>query len=457
VQFYELDDTLTDDLSRFVGSALGAGDYALVIATPAHRASLVDCLDSRGIDVGRAVEEGRLVALDAAEILELIMHDGYVDADRFAGLIGPLVDRGASSSSKSRVVAFGEMVALLWDAGNIAAALRLEALWNNLGQTHNFDLLCAYPMRLFARESDGSCLELICDAHSEVIPAESYSALDAESRLRAIALLQQKAQALESEIEERARVETALQRREAELEDALAARDEFLTVAAHELKTPLTGLRLTTQVLQRRFKEGPVETSNLEQFIERLDRQTRKLTFLVEQLLDISRLKREHLTLQISKVDLAGLVVSAIETLVPSGERQILLPADQGSLWAEVDEFRIEQVVANLIDNAMKYSPHGGPIEVGLDLVDEAWARISVRDYGMGIPADALERVFEPFFRVPHSDAPPGNGLGLHICHQIVELHGGSIHCEQAEGCGTRFIITVPLRQPVSHSDLLIA
>ena len=224
VQFYAEDASLLDGLGRFIGSAIGAGDGAIVIATKAHRDGLAQRLQADGLDVKVAQKHGRYVALDAAETLSAFMVDGFPDATRFTQVMGPVVSgaKAASRSEHSRVAAFGEMVALLWAEGRCEAALRLEQLWNELSKTHSFYLRCAYPMSGFYREGHGDPLLKICAEHSSVIPVESYTSLiSEEDRLRSITILQQKALALEAEVTERKEVQKNLERREAELADFL--------------------------------------------------------------------------------------------------------------------------------------------------------------------------------------------------------------------------------------------
>ena len=138
VQFYSDDTFLLDETSRFIGSALGGGDAGLVIATQAHREGLARRLEVHGLDLAHAGTQGRYVALDAATMLATIMRDGWLDAARFADLLGGVLARATAAATGEcpRVVAFGDMVALLEAEGKPEAAIRLEHLWNDLVQTH---------------------------------------------------------------------------------------------------------------------------------------------------------------------------------------------------------------------------------------------------------------------------------------------------------------------------------
>lgn len=178
------------------------GDAAVIIATQAHLDGLADRLASRALNVSKAVREGRYIALDAAKTLAKFMRNGQPDPDAFAATIGAVLARAnaAAESQDSRVVAFGEMVALLWAEGNIDAAIKLEQLWNDLARQHAFSLRCAYPITAFRDETHAAPFLKICCEHSAVIPGESYTGLASEQdRLRNIAELQQKAEALETE------------------------------------------------------------------------------------------------------------------------------------------------------------------------------------------------------------------------------------------------------------------
>jgi signal transduction histidine kinase len=213
-QFYTDDTFLLESLSRFIGTALGAGDAAIVIATPAHRDGLARILKSRGLDTSSALKTGRYVSLDAAATLSKFLVDGWPDATLFTNVVGGLLARTKSKSdgNDQRIAVFGEMVSLLWSQGKLDAALHLEQLWTYLAKTHTFSLRCAYPMAGFDRHEHGDLFQKICAEHTGVIPNESYTSLDDEERrLRNITHLQQRAQALENEVIERKRAEHELQ------------------------------------------------------------------------------------------------------------------------------------------------------------------------------------------------------------------------------------------------------
>ncbi len=224
VQFYSEDATLLESISRSIGTALGAGDAAVVIASKVHRDGLSRLLKERGFDVASAIRRGRYVVLDAAETLSKFMRDGWPDAARFAALAGGICEqaKAASEGDPPRVAVFGEMVALLWAEGKPEAAIRLEQLWNDLAQKHSFALRCAYPITAFNRDEYDEPFLRICAGHTAVIPGESYTTLlTEEERLRGITRLQQKAQALEAARTEREEAQNSLRGKQAELADFL--------------------------------------------------------------------------------------------------------------------------------------------------------------------------------------------------------------------------------------------
>jgi signal transduction histidine kinase/ActR/RegA family two-component response regulator len=207
VQFYEAESFLAETVARELADALNAGAACAVFATKRHRDAIDERLRRLGIDVATARARDRYVTMDAAETLAAIVDDGEPDEARFADVVGRSIDRTAHAAPRIHV--FGEMVALLVAAGKQEAAVRLERLWNGyLARWRGtVSLLCAYPLQALAQKADGDVLAAVCAEHATVAPAESYATIgDDAERARVIAVLQQKAHALEAEIAQRAAV-----------------------------------------------------------------------------------------------------------------------------------------------------------------------------------------------------------------------------------------------------------
>jgi PAS domain S-box-containing protein len=206
VQFYSDESFLLSASATFLETTLRAGGVALLLATPEHLAALEHRITVDGVDVTSAILNGRYHAFDAHDTLRVFMVDGWPDAARFTKTIGDYIEqaRANAGDSNARVAAFGELVAILCAQGKMAAAARLEELWNELSQTRDFSLLCAYPMPVFDRSEHSESFRQICAAHTHVVPTESYSTLTTDQeRSRNIAYLQQRVQALEPEIAKR--------------------------------------------------------------------------------------------------------------------------------------------------------------------------------------------------------------------------------------------------------------
>jgi signal transduction histidine kinase len=434
VQFCESDAFLVKSLSEFIGTGLMVGDACIVLATQSHRESLEERLKAEGLLVSVARARDQYVSMDAATLSQ-IMVDGTVEPGRFAGVIGSVIEQAARGGRRVRV--FGELVALLWAGGNRTEAIRLEELWNDLAATHSFSLFCAYPMQDFDGEAYGVEFAEICKQHAHVIPGESYAALDnSDERLRTIALLQQKANSLEIEVEERKRVEQAL--RESE-----ARKDEFISMASHELKTPVTSLKGFTRVLQNRLKKQANEESL--KYLASIDRQVNKLTKLVNEMLDISKIQQGKLDYRAERFDLDTLVHEIVGDLQAGTSTHQLLIA--GSTKAQVcgDRDRIGQALINLVTNAIKYSPHSDEVLVRISQ-DAENAIVSVQDSGIGIAPAYHEQIFERFYQVTDAEEKtyPGLGMGLYISSEIIKRHHGRIWVESKKEAGSTFSFCLP-------------
>lgn len=240
--------------------------------------------------------------------------------------------------------------------------------------------------------------------------------------------------------------EARLARQEAAISEAtLRAQDEFLSVAAHELRTPVTSLRIGAQLLLRRLSEGAeLDIAHFEHGLRTIDRQSSKLTNLITQLLDSVRIRADQLQLHRKRVDLVDLISSEVELAQARTVRHTLTFASPPMLMATVDPLRFEQVMTNLLDNAVKYSPDGGPIEVELAENSPGIIRITVRDEGVGVPLEHRPHLFEQYYRAHADDHRSGVGLGLHISREIIVRHGGRIWAEFPPEGGTRMVVEIP-------------
>lgn len=235
-------------------------------------------------------------------------------------------------------------------------------------------------------------------------------------------------------------------------EEAVRVREQFLSIASHELKTPLTTLKVTLQLLDRQFRQPDPDRNRVETHLNRLWEQFDRLETLVEELLDASRIQQGRLELRPEPVDLVSLVEQVIDRFEYAPERkpehQIVLEAP-AAITGSWDPSRLDQVVTNLVSNALKYSPDGSEVRVSLQQSD-SHAMLVVSDQGIGIASEDRKRLFQPFVR---SDvvrgSVSGTGLGLYITARIVEQHGGKIRVQSEQGDGSTFTVHFPLAAPV--------
>jgi two-component system sensor histidine kinase VicK len=229
-----------------------------------------------------------------------------------------------------------------------------------------------------------------------------------------------------------------------EAEEAVRVREDFLTIASHELKTPLTPLALRLANLERRLERGePVDLGALRHARQHLLR----LTTLINDLLDASRIESGGLALHSQPARLDALVEHVIHVMdgAHGPEHRIDFRPPSAHVQVLGDPYRLEQVITNLLENALKYSPDGGTIHVELETRGDL-ALLSVRDPGIGIPADQQQHLFERYFRARNvsTHSYGGLGLGLYICRDIVERHGGRIWVESEVGRGSTFYVALP-------------
>lgn len=230
-------------------------------------------------------------------------------------------------------------------------------------------------------------------------------------------------------------------------------KDEFLSIAAHELRTPITSLKGYAQLLQRAALrgDGGLEPATVSERLAAMMRQIERLADLVDDLLEVSRIQTGRLALRLETVELGELVEQVTERFREDptlAQRHAIEVRDvKQPLIGNWDPGRLDQVLSNLITNAIKYSPSGGSIRIRLGRSGEM-ARVSISDQGIGIPADERAKLFQPFARAANASIRNfgGIGLGLFISRDIIERHGGQIWLESEEGKGSTFYFTLPLR-----------
>src|SRR6266702_6422836 len=448
VQFYESEVFLLDSLSGFIDTGLSAGDACIVIATKAHRERLEERLKAKGLDLIAAHTRGEYIALDAVETLSKFMVDGLPEPQRFLEIIGSIIRQ--AGEGRLRVRAFGEMVALLWEEGNQAGAIHLEELWNDLAGIHSFSLFCAYPMhgfgkaeslhaevmerkeaekalriseiryrRLFEAARDGVLIldprtrkildanpfmeELLGYTREELIGKELFEIglhkdeqanQDAFRKLQENHYIRYEDLPLKTKRGERRDIEVVANLYEEEdkpiiqynIRDISARKklerqkDEFISMASHELKTPVTSLKGFLNLLQRRLT-SPEDEKELH-YLARMNAQVHKLAKLINHLLLESQTQAE----------------------------------------AFGDRDRLGQVLINLLNNAIKYSPQASTVLVRVTK-DQNNALVSVQDFGIGIAKEHQQKIFERFYQVtdPEERTYPGLGIGLYISLEIVK------------------------------------
>ena len=551
VHFYESDRSLYNSMNTFIGEGLRAGDTCIVISTREHYERFQERLKENDPDGIAVWKQGACIWLDAAEMLAQFMVDGLPERERFMAVVGSVIAQTEKDQCHVRV--FGEMVALLWMQGNQAAAICLEELWNDLHhQGYTFSLLCGYPMHSFDGQAYGTPFLEICRQHSHIIPVEHDNLLaQPDEQVRAVTLLQQKANSLALEIAQREEVEQRLAAIVESSDDAIVSKnldgiirswnaaaerlfgysaaeavgkhitliippelyheeeeiikklrqgiriqhfetvrlkkdgtlievslsispvkdrtgkivgaakiardiserrelerrkDAFISMASHELKTPVTALKGFTQVLHRRFKKRNDEESL--RLLARMDAQINKQTRLISEMLDLSKMKTGQLAYRMEPFDLAELVEEIVEQVQGTTSIHHLLLEETVTAQLYGDRDRIGQVLMNLLTNAIKYSRDADSVIVRM-AIREGNVEVSVQDFGIGIAPMYREKIFERFYQVAETGEQtyPGLGIGLYIASEIVRRHEGSITVESEKGKGSTFRVSFPLKE----------
>jgi signal transduction histidine kinase len=464
VQFYHSTDFVNDAVATYLAEGLERSQPIVVIATDSRIDSVQWRLANRGYDVDLAHRRGDLVLMDARQVLWSFMVGSLPDERRFQANVGRVIERCARLRPGVPVRAYGEMVDLLWRDGNRRGALRVEELWNELARRHSFSLLCAYAMSNFQRESDAEEFSSVCQAHQHVRAAESYdAAADAATRARQIGVLQQRAQALEHEIEERTNLERALRealaaqlRIEEELswmkdeaERASEAKSQFLAVVSHELRTPLNAIVGYQDLLSLEL-EGPL-TVGQRGYLTRIRGASEQLLRLIDQILSLSRIEAGREGLALERIDVTTVAEQVVAMVQPAAAAKGLalrLNAPRTPVERISDAGKLRQILLNLLSNAVKFTECGG-VEVVV-AYEGMRVAVHVRDTGPGIPESDRDRIFEPFAQVDASATRRhgGTGLGLPVSRELALMLGGEVRVDSVYGEGSTFTLELPATPP---------
>ncbi len=342
---------------------------------------------------------------------------------------------GTSAYRKELVITSDTFTDPLWkDYRALAANYNLHACWSNPILDHENRVLGTFAMYFSeSRAPTHDELQLVRDATG------------------AAALTIEYVRTVENLAESERRERTARQ----EAERSVKLHDDFLAIASHELKTPLTPLKMYLQLLRHALRDIQLpqtrQSDLLLNALENTDREYNRLLNLIDDLLDVSRITVGRLLLSRERCDLSRITRNTVARFAPEIERAkctIRLSAPI-AVEGEWDPARLEQIVTNLITNALKYGS-GLPIEVEVTTVSKSQtARLEVRDQGIGVAAEDREKIFDRFVRVAPIQNYGGLGLGLYIVKQIVNAHHGRISVESGPGAGASFIVELPLH-PIS-------
>lgn len=267
---------------------------------------------------------------------------------------------------------------------------------------------------------------------------------DLTERKRAEDALQTAYRDLEARVQART-AELALAKDQAER--AVRARDEFLSIASHELRTPLTSLKLKSELARRKLRtqaDPSPAASAMAAYVHSTDEQIDRLARLTEDMLDMTRISQGTLALLPETLDLGAAARSSVDRMRDQFEEK-RTPIDcdvRGSVLIAADPLRIEQVIVNLLSNALRYAP-GSPVHVRV-WTEGTRARLSVQDHGPGIAPESQEQIFNRYERLAPSESVHGLGIGLYLSRSIVRAHDGRIFVESELGQGARFVVDLP-------------
>ncbi len=357
--------------------------------------------------------------------------DGVFQSEPFLELIGNKIVDASKDHRPVRI--FGELVALLWAEEKRREAIQLEAYWNTWLKKYPFQLMCAYPLHDLSRQAYERDFVELCQSHTHVIPTESYTAFTSEdASLRTVALLQQQTASLRVEQEERLAAQRLAQ-----------AKDQFLSMASHELKTPLTSLQGFLALVQKYETTQAGGNDTILRCLSLMKSQIERMTRLIGDLFDVSQMQAGTLTYQHAPFAIDALVQESVETVQATTSTHLLHLEGLCAAHVNGDRDRIEQVIINLLNNAIKYSPNADRVIMRVER-NIGFVHLYIQDFGMGIAPEHQHKIFEQFYRVKQTQKISGLGIGLFICREIVQHHQGQLWVESAPDYGTTFHMILP-------------
>lgn len=443
VQLYETDAFLVTAVRDFLVPALEQGDAAIAVATAAHRDQLAESLTQAGFDVAALRDRGLYTDLDAGELLNTFMLGGSPDRTLFQKNVGTLIAQASAGGRSVRV--FGEMVARLWAEGDVAAALALEDLWNELAESHAFSLFCGYPMTAFEQEAATLAFTKVCEQHSHVRPSESFTGnTDNEELMRNVAVLQQRAQVGMFESQALREKQAELQQALARLEELDRLRNDFIAMVVHDIRSPNAIVIGFLEILRTNWRDFPDD--QIDELLSKGVDSARQVARIVSDMLTVAKLEAREFTFDVQSVDLTQCIYRTVAAVTEATSRTIDVEVPGNLPRVTADEARQMQILNNLLTNAIKFSSPESAVSVTA-VASGGEVVVGVRDEGIGIPTAEIPRLFRRFTRVDdpsHRDVK-GTGLGLYISKGLVEGQGGRIWVDSEVGRGSEFNYTVPI------------
>lgn len=433
---YETPEQQWDAMVPYVAQGLARNEACLYIVDDRCLDEVRQALLVKGVSVDEHVRSGQLLF---ATKREAYLRSGSFDPEAMVSFF----DQAAREAVAAGRSGFRIAAEMTWALGTECGCERLieyEARLNHFFPGSHASAVCQYNRKRFGAGVIRDVLRThpLAIVGSQVCPNLYYEnpslVLEPEATEQRVEWMIHQLQRFRSS--------------ERKLERAIQTRDEFLSVASHELNTPLTSLKLQVQSLTRTLKRGDLSAltpHKVSTIVERTDRQLRRLSRLVSDLLDVSRIHAKKLVLSVERVELRELVEDMVDRFSGEfGQLGVRLELAEGpevvGLW---DRSRVEQVVMNLLSNALKYG-EGKPVHLEVT-ADEKGARLRVKDQGRGVKAEDQGRIFERFERAISANEVSGLGLGLFISREIVQAHGGDISVESQPGVGSTFTVSLPL------------